>query len=161
GLSYLQFKPVGHKYAEMRPGGWEPAARLADMDLDGIFAQVIFPSVTLRGAKVYSDDPEMQVACVRAYNDWIADFCAHAPERLFGLGIIRTAGMEAGVAELDLCLERGLRGGVISRFPNGSFEPTEEDDRFWARCVEAALPVHVHIGSFQQETDQPLIPATA
>jgi predicted TIM-barrel fold metal-dependent hydrolase len=161
GLSYLQFKPVGHNYAEMPRGGFEPAARLADMDLDGIHAQVIFPSVTLRGAKVYSDDPVMQVACVRAYNDWIADFCAHAPERLFGLGIIPTVGIEAAVTELDHCLKRGLRGGVISRFPNGSFEPTDADDRFWALCCEADLPVHVHIGSFQQETDQPLIPATA
>jgi predicted TIM-barrel fold metal-dependent hydrolase len=145
----------------MRPGNFEPGARLQDMDLDGVHAQVIYPSVTLRGAKVYSDDPEMQVACVRAYNDWLADFCAYAPDRLFGLGIIPTVGIAAAVAEFEHCLERGLRGAVISRFPNGSLEPSAEDDPFWALSCEADLPVQVHIGSFQQETTQPMIPATA
>ncbi len=48
-----------------------PRARLADLDADGIYAQVLYPSVTLKGARVYSAERELQLACVRAYNEWL------------------------------------------------------------------------------------------
>jgi hypothetical protein len=78
GLSYLDFKPSGITYEQTRPGSWDTKARLIDMDIDGIHAQVLYPSVTLAGAKVYAgpDDRELQLACVRAYNDWLADMCS-------------------------------------------------------------------------------------
>jgi predicted TIM-barrel fold metal-dependent hydrolase len=158
GLSPLQFKPAGTTYAEMRPGSFEPKARIADMNLDGIFAQLLYPSITLTGAKPYTDDPELQVLCVRAYNDWLADFCAACPERLFGLAIIPTTGAEAAVDELEHALARGMRGALLSAYPNGTLDPADEDDRFWSRCVEADLPVNIHIGSFMR--DVPQIPMT-
>ena len=65
GLSYLQYKPSGISYDEMRPGSFDTKARLADLDADGIYLQVLYPSVTLSGAKVYSAEPELQKACVR------------------------------------------------------------------------------------------------
>ena len=76
GLSYLDFAPVGVSYETMRPGSFDTKARLADMDIDGMYLQVLYPSVTLLGAKIYGSEPELQVACVRAYNDWLAEFCA-------------------------------------------------------------------------------------
>jgi predicted TIM-barrel fold metal-dependent hydrolase len=148
GLSYVQFRNSGFTYEGMRPGSWDPAERIKELDLDGVYAQVQYPSVTLRGAATYSDDDELQIACVRAYNDWLADFCAHNPNRLYGLGIIPTVGAEAAVAELEHSLRRNHRGVVISRWPNGEFDPSDEDDRFFAIAQEAELPVHVHIGSF-------------
>src|SRR5436190_15046070 len=150
GLSYLQYKDAGFTYEGLRPGSFDPAERLKEMDLDGIAAQMLYPSVTLGGAATYSDDPELQVACVRAYNDWLADFCAHDPSRLYGLGIIPTVGVEAAVAELEHALRRNHRGVVITRWPNGSYDPKDEDDRFFARAQEADMPVHVHIGSFRR-----------
>jgi hypothetical protein len=69
GLSYLEFRPKGISYESMRPGSFDTKARLADMDIDGIYLQVLYPSVTLLGAKIYGSEPELQVACVRAYND--------------------------------------------------------------------------------------------
>jgi predicted TIM-barrel fold metal-dependent hydrolase len=151
GLSYVGFKSFGISYESMRPGSFDPAARLVDMDLDGIYAQVLYPSVTLSGAKIYSEDTEMQQACVRAYNDWLADFCAHDPQRLIPIAIIPTVGIEAACAELDHALKRGHRGAVLSAYPNGSLDPTDEDDRLWARIVEADVPIHLHIGSFQRQ----------
>jgi predicted TIM-barrel fold metal-dependent hydrolase len=124
GLSYLQYKPSGITYDEMRPGSFDTKARLADLDADGIYLQVLYPSVTLSGAKVYSADPELQIACVRAYNDWLAEF--------------------------ERSIELGHRGVVISSFPNGTLEATSEDARFWELAQDADLPVAVHIGSFIQ-----------
>ena len=75
GQSYFQFAPMGQTYETMRPGSFDTEARLGDMDADGIWAQVLYPSVTLTGARIYSDERELQLACVRAYNEWIEFFC--------------------------------------------------------------------------------------
>ncbi len=148
GLSYLDFKPMGITYESMRPGSFDTKARLDDLDADGIYAQVLYPSVTLRGAKIYSEDRELQRACVRAYNEWLLEFCEGSGGRLIAQAILPTTGLDDAIVELEWAMERDHRGAVISSFPNGSTDPKPEDDRFWARAEEAAFPIAVHIGSF-------------
>ncbi len=148
GLSFFDYKPIGISYESMRPGSFDTEARLADMDADGIWAQVLYPSVTLRGARIYSDERDLQVACVRAYNEWLLEFCAGSGGRLIGQAILPSTGLDDAVAELEWAMEHGHRGGVISSFPNGSLDPKPEDDRFWALAQEAGYPIAVHIGSF-------------
>jgi predicted TIM-barrel fold metal-dependent hydrolase len=148
GQSYFQMSPSGQTYQTMRPGSFDTKARLEDMDYDGIYAQVLYPSVTLKGARIYSDERELQLCCVRAYNDWLAEFCAGSGGRLIPQAIIPTTGIDDALAELERTLKDGHRGAVISSFPNGSLQPSAEDERFWARAEEADLPVIVHIGSF-------------
>ncbi len=148
GLSYFDFRPMGITYETMRPGSFDTKARLADMDADGIHAQILYPSVTLRGAKIYSDDPELQLACVQAYNQWLLEFCEGSGGRLLGQAIMPTTGLDDCVAALEAAMGTGHRGAVISSFPNGSLDPKPEDDRFWAVAQEAGFPIAVHIGSF-------------
>jgi predicted TIM-barrel fold metal-dependent hydrolase len=148
GLSYFDYKPIGITYESMRPGSFDTAARLADMDADGIFAQVLYPSVTLKGARIYSADRELQTACVRAYNEWLLEFCGGSGGRLVGQAILPTSGLDDGLAELEWAMKHGHKGVVISAFPNGSLDPKPEDDRFWAVAQESGTPVAVHIGSF-------------
>ena len=62
---------------EGRAGGWDPAPRLVDMALDGVAAEVIYTSVGF-GLLGLLDGP-FQAALFRAYNDWLAEFCAYAP----------------------------------------------------------------------------------
>jgi len=102
GLSYLDYRPSGITYEEMRPGSFDTKARLADLDADGIYLQVLYPSVTLSGAKVYSSDPELQIACVRAYNDWLAEFCEGSDGRLIGQAILPTTGVDDCIAVVDI-----------------------------------------------------------
>jgi predicted TIM-barrel fold metal-dependent hydrolase len=155
GQSVFQMRPTGQTYETMRPGSFDTAARLADMDADGIYAQVLYPSVTLKGAKVYSQERELQIACVRAYNEWIAAFAAPSGGRLVPQAIIPTTGLDDAVAELDYALKNGHRGAVISSFPNGSLAPSAQDDPFWARAEEAGFPIAVHIGSFLRQQPSP------
>jgi uncharacterized protein len=61
-----------------------PALRLADMDRDGVDTQVIFGPVF----SINTDDPELREACYRAYNDWLGEFCAAAPNRLIGVAML-------------------------------------------------------------------------
>jgi predicted TIM-barrel fold metal-dependent hydrolase len=149
GKSYLDYYPTGGRYDTIRPGTWQPQARLADMAIDGIYAQVLYPSVTLKGAGTYSDDRELQLYCVRRYNEWLArEFCAQGGGRLVAQAIIPTTGLADALAELDWAIAHGHKGAVISRMPSGRYEFSEEDEPFFARCCEAGIPVVIHIGSF-------------
>ena len=158
GQSFFQINAFGGTYEAMRPGSFDTAARLDDLDADGIHAQILYPSVTLKGAKIYSDERELQLACVRAYNEWLLDFCDGSQGRLIGQAILPTTGIDDIVAELEWAMKSGHRGAVISSFPNGSLFPRAEDDRFWAIAQEAGFPIAVHIGSFLRDApsgDQP------
>ena len=148
GQSIFDFGPMAQTYETMRPGSFDTQARLADLDADGIYAQVLYPSVTLKGAKVYSEERELQLACVRAYNEWIASFCEGTGGRLIPQALIPTTGTDDSLAELDYAMKGSHKGVVISSFPNGSLYPKDVDDPFWARAEEADFPVAVHIGSF-------------
>ena len=158
GLSYLQFRPSGMRYDSIRPGSFDTTARLADLDADGIYAAVLYPSVTLAGARTYSEDRELQRACVRAYNEWLLEFCAPSGGRLIPQAILPTTGTDDALDELHWAMAHGHRGAVIAAFPNGTYEPAAEDDRFWAVAEEAEFPLGIHIGSF---TDSGLKPTMA
>src|SRR5580704_9919083 len=77
-----------------RDGHWDPAARLADMDTDGVAAELIWhfsqngenlPWVGLGLGNVYSHQLELGAVAYDIYNRWLADFCATDPQRLLGL----------------------------------------------------------------------------
>ena len=151
GTSYLGFRPKGLTYETIRPGHYEVRARLKDMDADGIHAQLLYPSVCEEGARMFGDDRALQLACVRAYNEWQLEFCAGGKGRLFGHAVMPATGVADCLAELDWALERGYRGVLVSTFPSGRVEPSRDDDPFWVRIEEAGVPVALHIGSFHPD----------
>src|SRR5262249_4062236 len=147
GQNYSQYSWHGARFETIRPGCYDPRARLLDMDLDGIDAAVVFPSV---GMKIRSPnavkDPEFGLAVVQAYNDGILEWCLEGdPDRLIPLPIIPGFGLDYAVAELERVLQKGAKAVYITTQPNGSDEPAPEDDRFWARCAEAGVPVNIHV----------------
>jgi predicted TIM-barrel fold metal-dependent hydrolase len=149
GLSYPQFKAEGFRYEEIRPGSFDTKARLADLDADGIYAQMLYPSVTLAGARTYADDRELQTVCVRAYNEWLVEFCAGSNGRLVGQTIIPTTGVDDAVAELRWGLDHGMKGALIAAYPDGTYaSPGPANDAFWDLAQESGTPLGVHIGSF-------------
>jgi predicted TIM-barrel fold metal-dependent hydrolase len=148
GRHVVDFRAEGLGYADMRPGNFDPKARLADLDADGIAAQVLYPSVTLEGARVCGREPELQRCCVRAYNEWLAEFCDDTGGRLAGLAVMPTTGVDDALAELDAALALGHHGFLLSAFPNGSRAPEPDDERFWGAVEASGLPAAVHLGSF-------------
>src|SRR6478672_247147 len=101
--------------AFLRAGGWDPNERLRDQAYDGISAEVLYPSL---GYAAYGvDDPALEEACVRVYNDWLGEFCSVAPERFWGLGLISLWNIEHAVQELERCKRAGLRGAAIGVCP--------------------------------------------
>jgi predicted TIM-barrel fold metal-dependent hydrolase len=132
----------GHFQAH--PGGWDPAARVGEMAADGVSAEVLYPSfgLDLFGMK----DAALQEACFRVYNDWIAEYCSAAPERLFGIPMISAFDINHAVAELERCRAAGLIGALIwqeapAELPFGSdhYEP------LWAAAEALDAPISLHI----------------
>src|SRR5499427_5475764 len=80
-----EYKPTGLTYKEMRPGAYDPKARLEDMDLDGVDAEVLY-----FGGPVtqYSADAALRRYVVQRYNDWMLELSKSAPSRLVGLAHI-------------------------------------------------------------------------
>ena len=130
-------------YKDRRAGGWDPAERLKDMDLDGVEADVIYTTLGFR--QFWLRDAALQRACFRVYNDWLADYCAYAPKRLAGLGLISLYDIGEGVKELRRCAQLGLKGAVIWASPPEDRPYSSPDyDPFWAEAQEAGMPISLH-----------------
>ena len=132
-------------------GAGPPAQRLREQDADGVDAEILFPGLYVsRLAEVSAPESAFHLALVQAYNTHLAEYCAAAPDRLIGSGIIPMTGIEDALAELHRCHELGLRSVSFRQFPSGSGAPTSEDDRFWdaALNLEMALSPHGMFGDF-------------
>ena len=129
-------------YEAARPSGWDPVERLKDQDLDGVMAEVLYSSLGI--VLLNMKDIELQQACVRVYNDWIAEFCAHDPQRLIGIGLY-TLGALPDVSEVERCARLGLKGVLI--LASDAIEASYSDERFdrlWRTCAETGLSVSLH-----------------
>lgn len=130
---------------EQAPGGaWDPDERLKAQEVDGVVAEVIYPSQGLRLCPLR--DADLQHACFRVYNDWIAEFCSHHPDRLLGVGLIPLAGeVGEGVKELERCAKLGLRGGIIPIMPAADRPySSKEYEPLWQAASELGLPLSLH-----------------
>ena len=119
----------------------DPRLRLKDMDLDGVWASVIYGPIPLT---LSIPEPDLQTACYSAWNDWaIEEFNAFAPDRLCALPFLPTSSPEAAAAELERVAEKGHRGAIIDVFDIDAGDPTW--DRLWATAEQTGLPLSFHI----------------
>ena len=101
------FKAIGLTYKDMRPGAYDPKARLEDMDVDGVDAEVLY-----FGGPVtqYPNDPELRQLHRPRYNDWMVELSKAAPNRLVGLAHVPLVDIDEGIAELKRIAKMGLKG---------------------------------------------------
>src|SRR5215469_11446186 len=92
------------KYAEGRKGGFDPHARIADMDLDGIDAAFLYPSLGLFAGAV--EDSGLAAAMCRAYNRWLADYCKPHSDRLFGVAMLPMQSVDLAIDEMRHAREK-------------------------------------------------------
>jgi uncharacterized protein len=133
-------------WEEIRRGGYDPAARLVEMDLAAVDAGINFPTPRLTIGVATTADPELHLAMVRAYNDWLFEYCAHAPDRLFGCAVLPNCGVDEAVAELERVMGRpGFAGPVINSYPHGDSVLSSDDDPLWAAIEESGYPLTIHV----------------
>src|SRR5438105_56929 len=121
-------------------GGFDPHARLHEMAQDHVSAEVLYPTL---GLKLFGlDDPELQEACFRVYNDWLIDYCRVNPDRLLGVPCISVYNIDHALAELERCKKEGLRGALIWQAPHADLPfSSSHYDRFWAAAQDLDMPV--------------------
>jgi len=142
-IEELQELLKGFSYAGAHRGGWDPAQRLEDMDRDGVAGDVLYTTLGFR--MFWIKDAGFQRACFQVYNDWLAEFCSHAPKRLKGLALISLYNPKEAAADLAECARKGLSGAVIWASPPEELPFYDEIyDPFWAAAQELAMPLSLH-----------------
>jgi predicted TIM-barrel fold metal-dependent hydrolase len=141
-------------YEEVRLGGMDPHAHVADMDLDTVTGGVIFPSMGLTTWVIPS--PDLLSAVFRAYNDWLAIFCEPYPSRLKGLAMLNVDSVEDGVKELRRSHKIGLAGAMIPQKPVFGRYDSPMYVPLWEAAQELNMPLAIHIGTSRwSPTDVP------
>lgn len=144
-------------YDDMRPGCFQAAERLQDMDIDGVQSSLCFPNLFVRfcGQRfLEAKDKDVALECVRAYNDFLhEEWASPSSGRLQGAMVIPLWDAEESAREVRRNAERGFRAVCFSEVPvrlglpsmySGYWEP------FFNACDETGTVVNVHIGSSSQ-----------
>ena len=129
----------------MRPGELRPTTaelRLSDMDRDGAEASIMYGPTD----PMPIGDPELRRLCYQAYNDWLNEFCAARPDRLFG---VPQLSMEDPLAARDELARLARRGGLrhVNILASRASPPVYDDawEPFWALAEEIDVPVGFHL----------------
>jgi predicted TIM-barrel fold metal-dependent hydrolase len=142
------------RFDQMRRGCWDIDARICDMDLNGVWASLNFPSmVTGFCGRVFSQasDPELGLAVTRAWNDWLYEaWYSPYPDRIIPLGITFLSDPELGAQEIRRNAERGFRSVTLPERPHRIGLPSLFGD-YWdpivAACAETDTVISLHVGS--------------
>ncbi|GHF35621.1 putative TIM-barrel fold metal-dependent hydrolase [Amycolatopsis bartoniae] len=141
------------RFDEMIPGCYDPKARLVDMDLDGVWAQLCFPSLPGFSGTMFlrRGDDGLREACIQAYNDFVLDeWCATDPSRYIPAVILPLWDIEKSVAEVQRTVAKGAKAICFTENPVPRGLPsfhTNHWDRLFAAVQEADTPLVVHFGS--------------
>ncbi|MGW7072948.1 amidohydrolase family protein [Streptomyces sp. NPDC054855] len=151
--------PYEDLLADTADRNWNSARRVAELEEDGIVAEVVFPntippffpSASLMAPAPTREEFEQRWAGLRAHNRWLADFCAAAPGRRAGVFQILLNDVDAAVEEIHWAADAGLHGGLLlPGTPPGSGLAelySAVYDPIWAACAERGVPVNHHAGS--------------
>jgi predicted TIM-barrel fold metal-dependent hydrolase len=143
------------RFSEMRRGAWDIDARIADMDLNGVYASLNFPSFLPGFAgqrlQLVTKDRELGMASVRAWNDWhLESWAGTHPGRIIPCQIPWLLDPLAGADMIRENAARGFTAVTFPEAPSGHGLPTVHSgywDRFIEACAETQTVINLHIGS--------------
>ncbi|HVA84097.1 MAG TPA: amidohydrolase family protein [Candidatus Binataceae bacterium] len=129
---------------DLRPGSYDPHARIQDMDSEGIDVSFLFPSLAL--AYVAIREADLAAAACGAYNNWMADFCGAYPERLYSIAPVPLFEVDAAIAEMRRVVkEHGVRAVLVRPNPYGGRLLSDPAyDPFWREAQELDCTIAVH-----------------
>lgn len=145
--------PDGVRFDEMRPGCYDPKERLVDMDRDGVWAQLAFPTFARFSGHRFIEgkDRELSALCVQAYNDFVMEeWCAQDPERLLPMASIPYWDIDRSIAEVERVAAAGAKAIAFSENPTYLGLPSVHNDHWsplWKAIEDTELPICMHIGS--------------
>jgi predicted TIM-barrel fold metal-dependent hydrolase len=152
-VNEYSFEPT--RFDEMRPGAWNIDARIGDMDINGVYASLCFPSFLPGFAgqrlQLTTADQELALATVRAWNDWhLEAWAGRYPERIIPCQIPWLLDAELAAAEIRRNAERGFRAVTFSEGPHQLGLPSLHTgywDPLMRACAETGTVINLHVGS--------------
>lgn len=143
------------RFEQMRPGCFDVDARVKDMDINGVWASLNFPSmITGFCGRVFfnAQDTELGYACIRAWNDWIyEEWIQKHPQRIVPLGITYLADRKLAVEEIRRNAARGFTAVSFPERPHEIGLPSLWERDHWdpiiAACVDTDTVISLHVGS--------------
>ena len=131
----------------------DPARRAAAMEEQGVDYAVLYPSVAGIAGETFGriEDPELELACVRAYNDWVLETWAAASRKFIAQCIVPLSSFEQMEAEIRRSIAKGHKGVIVPGIPDQVRKgaPHINDhgyDAAWRSCEELGVPVCFHAG---------------
>ncbi len=147
GIGDFGQRGIQGPYVSGRRGGFDPHARVVDMDAESVDAAFLYPSLGLFiGGSM--EDPGLAAATCRTYNRWLADYCTPYPDRLFGVAMLPLQSVETAVEELRFAREElGMRAAFVRANPcKGRVLHDPANDPIWAAAQELDVAVALHVG---------------
>jgi predicted TIM-barrel fold metal-dependent hydrolase len=155
GKSKEEFSPEPLPYSEMRPGCYNAAARVEDMNQAGVLASLCFPSLPRFCGQLFyeASDREFGFKLLQIYNDWMIDeWCGAAPGRYIPCIILPLWDPKKAAAEVERCAAKGAHALTFSENPYflglpTVFSPDRYWDPVWRAAADADVVVCMHVGS--------------
>jgi predicted TIM-barrel fold metal-dependent hydrolase len=139
------------------PGGYDPHARLAVMDAEGIDRVLLYPTIGIAWEHA-ALDAELALAYSTAYNRWIVDFCRTEPTRLYPVAHITLLNPAGAVEEVQRARRDGCVGVYLSpdrAARRGKALDHPDFDRFWATVSDLGMPIAFHVVAREDMTFAP------
>ncbi|MET0375593.1 MAG: amidohydrolase family protein [Rhizorhabdus sp.] len=130
-----------------RKGIREIPGRLEDMELEGIDAEICFPSL---GLWLYAlDCAEAEAASARLYNDWNDRFLGSHPERFVRCGMLPVLDFSNTLAELDYLAAKGFTAAMLPAAIPPSLPKYNDEkwDPVFARAADYGIVFVLHTGT--------------
>jgi predicted TIM-barrel fold metal-dependent hydrolase len=143
------------KFSDVRAAAYDGAERVPYMDQDGIAAELIYASVGM-GICMHRD-ADYKDACMWAYNRWLADMCADAPDRVFGMAQTAVLSVDRTIDDFQRAKDMGFVGMMMPGDPIHEDYDHTDYDALWECAADLGLPICFHIltsrvGSMHAET---------
>jgi uncharacterized protein len=144
------------RWQDVPAAAYVPSERLNAMDAAGIDYSVLYPTVAGLAGEAFGRlrDPDLELACVQAYNDWLIEEWAAASDRFVPQCIVPIWPVEAATAEIQRAVAKGHRGVVFPSLPMHLRDVPHvsgpEYDPVWSVCEELNIPVCLHAGASPQ-----------
>jgi predicted TIM-barrel fold metal-dependent hydrolase len=147
-------------WSDIPRNAWAPAERLKALDAAGIDYSVLYPTIAGLAGETFGviRDPELELDCVRAYNDWLIEEWAGCSSRFLPQCIVPLGPIDATLAEIKRAVGMGHKGVIMPPVPRHLRDLPHINDAFyepiWLTCEELDVPLCFH-GSGSPELQMP------
>lgn len=151
------------QFADVHLGSSQVKERLAVMDQNGIYAQIVYPNILGFGGQAAAKvDAALRLSCVQIYNDAMAEMQQESAQRLFPMALLPWWDVRAAVKETERAHKLGLRGININSDPHTHQDEDGRNipdlasahwDPLWQVCAALDMPINFHIGGSEQSVD--------